>query len=348
MTTDPDLKALGWSTHFARQLDDDEASLPRLRIANIHRDRLGAIGISGEVTLTCPPDMPTSSLAVGDWVLAEADTPVIRRRLTPRGELRRKAAGKVVESQLIAANVDTLFIVTSCNADFNIARLERYLALAEAGGALPVIVLTRADEVDDTAPFLSQARRLSPIVTALALDARDPEQATALTPWCGPGDTVALVGSSGVGKSTLLNALAGTDVATGAIREDDAKGRHTTTHRDLKPAKAGGWIIDTPGMRELQLVDAAEGIDAVFEDLAELALECRFSDCAHDSEPGCAVRRAIDTEEVEEARFERWQKLLREDARNTESVAEARQRDRSLSRVYREGQSRGRYKRGDY
>ena len=241
MTSTIDMTGLGWSPFFARQCTDDaDAGCVPCRICVVHRARLLALSADGPCTLLTPPDEPTSDYAVGDWVLADPELERVIRRLDRRGTLSRRAAGKTADTQLIAANVDTLFIVSSCNADFNIARLERYLALAESGGALPVIVLTRADEVDDPAPYLKDARRLSPLVTALALDARDAEQAQALTPWCGPGQTVALLGSSGVGKSPLLNALAGTDVATGATRGDDAKGRHTTTHRDLNPARAGG------------------------------------------------------------------------------------------------------------
>lgn len=346
MTDSSLLTSLGWSSFFATQVTESEQTCAPYRITSVQRDKLNAIGTDGALTLLTAPDDPVSNYAVGDWVLAAPDRDRVSRRLTPRGELTRRAAGTDAQSQLIASNVDTLFVVTSCNADFNIARLERYLTLAEIGGCLPVIVVTRADMVGDADDYVKRAAALSPLVTALALDARDPTEASRLEPWCGLGQTAALVGSSGVGKSTLLNGLTGGNAVTAGLRVDDAKGRHTTTTRDLKPARAGGWIIDTPGMRALRLTGATEGINAVFDDLATLAHTCRFSDCQHDSEPGCAIRAAIDSGEIDESRMVRWQKLLDEDIRNSQSLAQAHARDRSMTQVYKEGQARGRHKRG--
>ncbi len=269
------------------------------------------------------------------------------RRLDRTTELARRAAGPRAGAQLIAANVDTLGIVTSCNADFNPARLERYLALAASAGCLPLIVLTKPDLSDDPDDYVRQALRLSPIVTALALIATDADEAARLAPWCGPGQTLALVGSSGVGKTTLQNHLTGIAAATRGIREDDAKGRHTTTARSLRPTLAGGWLIDTPGMREFGLTDAADGIDAVFSDVTDLIGQCRFTDCAHETEPGCAVRAAIDAGTLDEARLHRWRKLLREDAHATETIAKVRDRNRKLTKMHKSGKKRGRSKRGE-
>jgi ribosome small subunit-dependent GTPase A len=201
---------------------------------------------------------------VGDWVLLEPRTLRPRRLLQRRSLLKRRAAGTGRDVQLIAANVDTLLVVSSCNQDFNPARLERYLALARACDVTPVIVLTKADLVETPQELVRAASRFLPDVLAEALDARDPLQALRLAPWCAPGQTVALVGSSGVGKSTLVNTLTGVGrIATQPVRLDDDRGRHTTTARTLHRLAAGGWLLDTPGMRELQLTDSAAGLDDV-------------------------------------------------------------------------------------
>jgi ribosome biogenesis GTPase len=285
----------------------------------------------------------TGAFAVGDWVLHDGAR--VRQRLTPATEIARKAAGGTSDRQLIAANVDTLAIVTSCNADFSVARLERYLAVTASAGCLPLVVLTKADMTDDPAPYLRAARGLSPLVTALAIDARSVDDIARLHPWVAPGQTMGLVGSSGVGKTTILNALTGLAGLTQGIREDDARGRHTTTYRALRPTLPGGWLIDTPGMRELALTDAAEGIAAVFNDIADLAAHCRFSDCRHTDEPGCAVQAAIADGSLDPARLKRQQKLEREDRRNTESWHEAHARFRAFGKATKAGKARSDHKR---
>lgn len=295
----------------------------------MHRDRLSALSPEGPLALL--PAIATGNYAVGDFVLHDGTRAL--QRLAPGTEIARKAAGTGTGRQKIAANVDTLGIVTSCNADFNESRLERYLALAEAAGCLPLVVLTKADLVDDPRAWARRAERLSPLVTALTVDARDADAAARLAAWAGPGQTLALTGSSGTGKTTLLNTLTGAAEATQGIREDDAKGRHTTTQRALRRATAGGWIVDTPGMRELALAEAAEGIDTVFADLAELEAGCRFSDCRHETEPGCAVRAALADGTIDAERLARWEKLRREDRRNSETLAEAHERDRKFGKM---------------
>ncbi len=312
------------------------------RIAAIHRTR--AELLSPEGPLTVLPGLPASDLAAGDWVCHDGAR--ITRRLDPTTEIARRGAGETASRQLVAANVDTLGIVTSCNADFNVARLERYLAIASAARCLPLIVLTKSDIAEDARAFLRQAEAISPLAMAMTLDARDPEEADRLSPWCGAGQTLALVGSSGVGKTTLQNHLTGTAEATLGIREDDAKGRHTTTYRALRRTLAGGWLIDTPGMRELGMADVGEGIDAVFSDISDLVGQCRFRDCAHETEPGCAVLAAIEAGTLDEDRVLRWRKLQREDAHNSRSIAESRARGRALNKVYAEGRARSRSKRG--
>ncbi len=291
-----DLESLGWTVFFADQLGAEDAGFVPMRIATVHRARLTASTGGAPLRVTLPVHAKTTDFAVGDWVLVDPATHVLHRRLDRKTLLERRTASGPVP-QLIAANVDTLFIVTSCNADFNVARLERYLALANEAGTNPVILLTKADTVTDAAEYQAQAEALQRGLVALPLNAKAGDAAEALARWCGPGQTVALVGSSGVGKSTLLNTLAGPDQdapqETGGIRENDAKGRHTTTSRSLHRIAGGGWVIDTPGMRSLHVSDVAFGIDTLFAEITELAPQCKFRDCTHAHEPGCAVQAAI-------------------------------------------------------
>jgi ribosome biogenesis GTPase len=327
----PSLASLGWSNAFLSQLDETELSLTPVRVSGVHRARIDGLTTDGPVSLPLTGDMASGDLAIGDWVLSDGER--ITRRLDRKTELSRRAAGTSNATQLIAANVDTLFIVTSCNADFNPARLERYLALSAEAGTEAVIVLTKADTTDDPESYRTQALQLRRNLVVLTLDARDQGIATALAEWCGPGQTVALLGSSGVGKTTMTNTLAGLSGATAPIRESDARGRHTTTIRSMHALTSGGWLIDTPGMRSLSLADAADGIDSVFEDVTDLIGHCRFRDCSHQSEPGCAVREAIRDGRLDEARLNRWAKLKREDQILSETPAEARARARRFGRV---------------
>jgi ribosome biogenesis GTPase len=341
--TNDTLAGLGWSDHFERQLRDEDRALTPARIAEVHRARLNVLAADGPHQLV--PTEASGAYAVGDWVLSDGEK--AQRRLTPTSDIARRAAGHTAEAQRIAANIDTLAIVTSCNADFNVARLERYLAMAHSAGCLPLIVLTKSDRAEGTAAadYLRRAGRLSPLVQAIALDATEPEEAERLMAWCRDGQTLALVGSSGVGKTTLRNALTGEFAETQGIREDDARGRHTTTTRSLVATRSGGWLVDTPGMRELQLIGAEEGINAVFEDIETLAQTCHYRDCAHMSEPGCAVQAAVREGKLDPDRLARWDKLIREDRHNNESVAETRARGKSFGRIIKTAQAKGRRKR---
>ena len=325
------LADLGWSAHFLSQLALEEIpDVQPARLTAIHRDRVQAAVPGAIVTLTLPPDMAMASLAVGDWVLYEGTR--ITRLLERKTLLTRRAAGSGAERQLLAANLDTLAIVTSCNADFSEGRIERYLAIAHSAGVVPILLLTKAD-MHPAAPYLDRARALDPSLPVLALDGRAAETAAALAPWCGAGQSLGLLGSSGVGKTTLAANLTGEALHTAAIREDDARGRHTTRSRQMHRLASGGWLLDTPGMREVQMLDDAQGIAVSFSDLAELALTCHFNNCRHDGEPGCAIRAALEAGTLDPARLSRWKKLEREDLANTHTLALAHARNRAFGKA---------------
>ena len=225
----------------------------------------------------------------------------------------RREPGPVPRDQAVAANFDYVFIMQSLNLDFNPKRLERYLTLAWQSGAVPVILLTKADLVEDYWDYLTQVERVAPGVNTHVVSAHTGQGLPRLNAYLQPGKTVVFLGSSGVGKSSLVNALAGEDImAVSAIREDDSKGRHTTTHRQLIRLKTGVMIIDTPGMRELGMWEVSEGIGDAFADVEAFLGRCRFSDCRHRREPGCAIRAAIEAGELDLARWESYEKLSEE------------------------------------
>jgi ribosome biogenesis GTPase len=270
-----------------------------------------------------PEDRPT----VGDWLLIGRDRSIIR--ILDRTSLfKRSAPGDDRRLQLIAANVDTLFVVTSCNQDFNVARLERYLVLAGEVGVRPVVVLTKADLSPGSAAFVEAARALQAGVQVQLVDARSFNSVACLAEHCGIGNTVALVGSSGVGKSTLVNTMTASEsAATQPVRESDGKGLHTTTVRQMHRLgfgpTGGGWLVDTPGMRELQMSEVSAGVAEVFDDIIAITLQCRFTNCTHTDEPACAIRDATAEGTLDPARLARWRKLADEDVVNT-GIAERR------------------------
>ena len=327
------LSDLGFSTHFMGQLDIEELeSLKPFRISEIQRSIVVGLGEQGQRSLRTPHKVPTSAYGVGDWVLAD-HTDQITRRLEPRSELKRRAAGTDVSEQIMASNIDVLFIVTSCNDDFNLARIERFLALARDADVTPVVLLTKVDLCDDVERYVSEASALMDGLVVLGINAKDPDVIGKLAPWCGKGHTIAMVGSSGVGKTTLLNAFTGREDATQDIREDDSKGRHTTTYRSLHPIINGAWLVDTPGIRALRLHEKSTGIEQVFDDLVALAGECKFRNCRHENEPGCAIRAAIKAGALDAARLERWRKLEAEDNRNSETVAQSRKKSKAFGKM---------------
>jgi ribosome biogenesis GTPase len=291
-------------------------------------------GIEGSIPSTLsaprgPEDRPT----VGDWLLIDRGSRALLRILDRTSLFKRPAPSDERRVQLIAANVDTLFVVTSCNQDFNVARIERYLVLAGEVGVRPVVVLTKSDLTAAPEPFVDAARALQPGLLVELINGRDPDSAARLAAHCGLGQTVALVGSSGVGKSTLINTLTGSDsIATQAVRESDDKGLHTTTVREMHRLGSGpgggGWLVDTPGMRELQMSEVTAGVAEVFDDVVAITLECRFTNCTHEQEPGCAIQAALAQGSLDPARLARWRKLAHEDVLNTGAAAARRARPR--------------------
>lgn len=339
--TDLTRDALGWSPFYMSQLDIEELdTLTPARVNAVHRDRVNALSEIGPLELTLDPGITTAAVAVGDWVLAAPTQHRLTRVLDRKTELSRGTEYHTGEKQLIAANLDTLFITSSCNADFNPARLERYLAMAHDALITPVILLTKADQCEDPESYGDQARKLGRDLEVHTLNAKADDIGAMLAPWCGKGQTVALAGTSGVGKTTIANALTGGAAATQDIREDDARGRHTTTGRSLHRIAMGGWLIDTPGMRGLGVAEVSYGIDATFPEISELADQCKFRDCQHESEPGCAVRAAIDAGDVDPERLKRFQKLKRENIHATETIAQARDRYKKLGKMYKNAQAK--------
>jgi ribosome biogenesis GTPase / thiamine phosphate phosphatase len=327
------LGQLGWRACYSQQLtlQDLETSFPA-RVASVHRGSLTTWSERGELEVPAPIDQ---QITVGDWVLLDTESSRVMRLLDRHTLVSRLAAGTQQRLQPIAANLDTLFIVTSCNDDFNLSRLERYLAMAHEATVQTIIVLTKADVRPEVAPLIAEIGAVAPRVTVVAINALSAASVTNLFDWLLPGSTVAFVGSSGVGKSTLVNTLSGVDQATSGIREDDSKGRHTTTARQLIAMPNGAWLIDTPGMRELKVGAVETGIRATFEDVEALATQCRFRDCKHRGDVGCALNTAIANGSLSQRRFDNYLKLQREARHATQSARERREADRRFGKMHK-------------
>lgn len=339
------LQDFGFIPFFAQQTSLEELEHGRIgRVSEVQRSVVTVTNGSEEMAVSVTPARSHSSSdqrpTVGDWVVLDAKLAKIERVLDRKSLFRRVAAGEKTEVQLIAANIDILFVMTSCNEEFNESRLERYLALAAESGAIPVVVLTKTDLSTDVDSYVERACNIQIGIAVEVVNALDGSTLDGVRAWIESGSTVALIGSSGVGKSTLLNALAESNIAaTGAIRGQDQKGRHTTSYRALHRLPGGGLLIDVPGMRELKVAEVDTAIGIVFDDIEAISANCRFADCAHLSEPGCALRAAVNNGDIDARRLQNYQKLLRENERNSASLAEKRSRGRDFAKTIRQAKA---------
>jgi ribosome biogenesis GTPase len=277
--------------------------------------------------------------AVGDWVafrrVSEEEKAKIHEILPRRSKFSRRAAGSETAEQIVAANVDTVFLVTGLDHDFNPRRVERYLIMAWESGAEPVVVLNKADLIEEVEERRREIESVAPGVPVLALSAKRGVGVEQLLPYVGRGRTVALMGSSGTGKSTITNRLLGAEVQrTQEVRLEDARGRHTTTHRELFVLPGAGLVLDTPGMRELQLLVSERGLRETFEEIEAAAALCRFTDCRHEGEPGCAVREALDEGRLDPQRYQNYRKMQAE-MRHTATLVDPRKAQDEKERVKR-------------
>ncbi len=346
-----DLHSMGWDAffeaHFAPFREQDMLPARVIRqdrtgyVLLSETDRLSA-KVAGKLFLGGSKGLlPT----VGDWVAMEnrpgENTTIIRELLPRKTKFSRKAAGEISDEQVVAANVDTVFLVSGLDKEFNIRRMERYLTLGWDSGARPVIVLNKADLCEDVSAKLRQVETIAPGVDIYIVSAIEGKNVDNLRKYLSEGKTCTFLGSSGVGKSTLVNRLLGEErMKTGEIRTDDSRGRHVTSHKELVFSPGGGMIIDTPGMREVQLLGTDENLQGAFQDIEELAAGCRFRNCSHQSEPGCTVREALEKGELDKNRYLSYLKLKRELGRTTLQKSDAgkrleRARDKATGKLYK-------------
>jgi ribosome biogenesis GTPase len=333
------LRAIGWPD--SPELREAAAGARVARVVGQHRSGYDVAESAGDLRRVQPPAAwtrprgdPAERAAVGDWVVLDEPGKHILRLLPRHALLKRAAAGEHYRQQLIAANIDHVLVVCGLDGDFNPRRIERYLLIVQASGAAPVLVLTKADRcemLDDVLDVLEDERLTS--VPVHPVNAKDAASVAVLHPYLGPGKSAVLVGSSGAGKSTLTNTLLGIEkMKTNAVRENDQRGRHTTTRRVLIPLPQGGCLIDTPGMRELKLSGDEDLAEGGFDDIEALARGCRFSDCGHSNEPGCAVRAVIEAGDLDETRYASYCKLRDERDAAAQTLAERRDEAKQLHR----------------
>ncbi|WP_291327501.1 ribosome small subunit-dependent GTPase A [Desulfovibrio sp. UCD-KL4C] len=339
------LADLGWKNSFRDQYSaDDKATSIPARVIKTHKGHL-VVSTGKTEHLLQIAETGIGSLreqpTVGDWLLLDAESFVPVRLLKRTSLLKRMSPGQQVKLQPIAANIDTLLIVSSCNTEFNLNRLERYVCLAIDAGVEFVMVLTKADLTDDIEAFKTKARQLHETMPIMVVNAKNNESVSCLKKWFSKGKSLVLLGSSGVGKTTLLNTINGTvKDKTGSIRLADDKGRHTTTTRSLHVMPSGALLIDVPGIRELQLHDCENGLYNAFSEITELAEQCKFTDCSHTTEPGCAVQHALNEDKIDSRRLNNYLKLLSETQQNTENISEKTKRKASSSNKKRKAKSK--------
>ncbi|MBD1996103.1 ribosome small subunit-dependent GTPase A [Leptolyngbya sp. FACHB-541] len=317
------LSELGWSDFFAHSFEAYRVQGYTVgRVALEHKQAYTLYAEQGELSATVSGKLRHQATAaedfpaVGDWVVVrirDEGQATIHAILPRKSKFSRKTVGGKTQEQIVAANIDTVFLVAGLDHDFNLRRIERYLVLAWESGATPVILLNKADLCDAVEERVLEVEEVAIAVPIVVLSAAQNQGLDALQPYLKPGQTSALLGSSGVGKSTLTNQLVGTaQQSVQPVRQGDSRGRHTTTHRELLLLPSGGCIIDTPGMREIQIWSEGAGLEETFTDIEALAEECRFRDCQHQQEPGCAVRQALEAGALDERRFASFQKLQKE------------------------------------
>ena len=341
------LVRLGWTSERETEFEPHRAEgLAPARVAVEHRSAYVLYGEEGELRAELAGRLRHEEIwpAVGDWVAVRPPA-TIAAVLPRRTVFSRKEPWLAAKEQVLAANADTVFVTTALTpVDFKPRRLERYLATAWESGAEPAIVLTKPDLCADVEGAVLEVEAIAFGVPVHTVNGLTGEGVNALQAYLAGNRTVALLGSSGVGKSTIVNHLAGTEAMPTAEIAEDGRGRHTTRHRELLPLRGGGLVLDTPGLRELQLWDVSQGLEQTFEDVAGLAADCRFGDCSHEREPGCAVRDAIRSGALPRERFDSWRKLQRELAR-LERRLDARARSEYGQQIRKQARRRRRTQR---
>ena len=356
-----ELSDIGWNKNI-------DANYQRLGINNVILGRVifhsgkqyKIISTTGELTANLSKTFVDSINnkselpSVGDWVcikkIDEYRSYHIINLIPRINKISRKVAGEKTEEQIIASNVDIVFIMTSLDDDFNIRRLERYLTMSNQINTIPIIILNKIDKCKDSDNFIEETKKNFENISIIAISAKEGKNIEEVNGFIEKGKTIVLLGSSGVGKSTLINQLLGySRQKVGDIREKDSKGRHITTSRELILLSNGGMLIDNPGLREIQLWSSDDGIIRTFQDIDKLSKQCRFKDCIHDMEPGCAVKYAVKAGQLSQERLDNFKKLLREQEylNHKRNVYERRKKDRKLGKLYRQGKSIRKYKGND-